>query len=102
MLGTGVNVCLGTDSIVCSDPDDPQPLGLLSAMRRLYQRDSTDPDTLLAMATTHGSKALRMGGTFATLRGQARFACIAIDPDDPADPLKQALTSQAPAEPLSF
>ncbi|MFK7788622.1 MAG: amidohydrolase family protein, partial [Phycisphaeraceae bacterium] len=48
MIAAGVNVCLGTDSIVGTDPNDLQPLGLLSAMRRLHQRDLADPDTLLA------------------------------------------------------
>lgn len=104
MLDAGVNVCLGTDSIVCADPNDPQPLGLLSAMRRLYQRDKTEPGTLLAMATTHGIKALRMLPRKATLqkKAPARFVCIRIDTDDPADPLTQALASDAKLEPLDL
>ncbi len=104
MLVAGVNVCLGTDSIVCADPGDPQPLGLLSAMRRLYKRDRTDPRTLLAMATTHGSKALRLGSRTATLGpgAPARFACIAIDPDIDTDPLVQVLTRRDPIEAILF
>lgn len=104
MLAAGINVCLGTDSIVGTDPNDPQPLGLLSAMRRLYQRDHTSPATLLAMATTHGAKALRMPGEFAKLQpgAAARFACIAIDPNSDADPLVQALTGQNHIEAISF
>ena len=58
MLEAGINVCLGTDSILCQPPDEPQPLGMLAPMRRLYQRDSIDPSLLLAMATTHGAKAI--------------------------------------------
>lgn len=104
MLDAGINVCLGTDSIVCADADDPQPLGLLSAMRRLYQRDRTDPDMLLAMATVNGARALRLTEGFATFQRDtsAQFACIAIDPDDPTDPLVQALTSQVPVEAISL
>lgn len=104
MLDAGINVCLGTDSIVCAKKDDPQPLGLLSAMRRLYQRDQTDPNTLLAMATVNGARALRMDGKSATLQpgAPARFACLAIDPHSAIDPLVQVLTGQDPAEAISF
>ena len=104
MLAAGINVCLGTDSIVGTDPNDPQPLGLLSVMRRLYQRDQVDLDTLLAMATTHGAKALRLADTVATLQpgAPARFACIAIEPDSGIDPLVQVLTRQDPVEAISF
>lgn len=104
MLAAGINVCLGTDSIVGTNPDDPQPLGLLSAMRRLYQRDQADPETLLAMATTHGAKALRLDDKVATLQpgAPARFACIPIDPDSDTDPLIQVLTGQEQVEAISF
>jgi len=104
MLDAGINVCLGTDSIVCALPDDPQPLGLMSAMRRLYQRDQTSPDTLLAMATVNGAKALRLDRVCATLgaNAPAEFACIKIDSDSPVDPLEQVLNSREPVEALSF
>ena len=104
MLAAGVNVCLGTDSIVCVDPEDPQPLGLLGAMRRLYQRDQTDPQQLLAMATVNGAKALRLEPHVATLRpgAPARFACLAIDPGSTLDPLTQVLAGRQHAEAISF
>ena len=104
MQASGVNVCLGTDSIVCTDPNDPQPLGLLSAMRRLYQRDDTDADVLLRMATINGARALRLDGTFATLQPGARaiFASVQIDPESQVDPLVQALMNLEPAQPLLF
>ena len=104
MLAAGVNVCLGTDSIVCADPNDPQPLGLLSAMRRLYQRDAADPQQLLAMATVHGARALRLGHDVATLKpgAPARFACVAIDPESAIDPLVQVLTGYERIEALTL
>jgi len=104
MLDTGVNVCLGTDSIVGTNNDDPQPLGLLSAMCRLFQRDATDPDTLLAMATVNGARAMRMHDKTATLQpgAPARFACIPFDTDAPRDPLVQVLKGQHPVEAISF
>jgi len=104
MLDAEVNVCLGTDSIVCQPPEETQPLGLLAPMRRLYERDGTDPATLLKMATVNGAKALRMPSPFATLQAgaAAKFACIEIDPGNPRDPLEQVLANRSPAEPLWF
>lgn len=104
MLNAGINVCLGTDSIVCADPDDLQPLGLLSAMRRLYQRDQADPQTLLAMATVNGARALRLDAKLATLQAgaPAHFACIRIDSDSSTDPFVQVLTGQNQVEAISF
>ena len=104
MLKAGVNVCLGTDSIVGTDPNDSQPLGLLGAMRRLYQRDGIDPETLLAMATTHGALALLLEPNRVSLqpRAYARFACIPIDVSSEIDPLIQVLTGQDPVEAISF
>lgn len=104
MLAAGVNVCLGTDSIVGTDPNDPQPLGLLSAMRRLYQRDQTDPHTLLAMATVNGARALRLDDAFATLQpgAPARFACLPIAAESDVDPLIQVLSGQDPVQAISF
>lgn len=104
MLAAGVNVCLGTDSIVCANPDDPQPLGVFSAMRRLHERDRIEPATLLAMATINGARGLWLSSLAATLQpgADARLACVAIDPGDPRDPLLQAMSSHAPVEPLWF
>jgi len=102
MIDAGVNVCLGTDSILCQPPDEPQPMGILPQMRRLYQRDQTDPDLLLKMATTHGMLALEFSENDATLqkRAPAVFAAIKIDNDNPTDPLVQVLTSDHPVTPI--
>jgi cytosine/adenosine deaminase-related metal-dependent hydrolase len=102
MLAAGVNVCLGTDSIVCQPPADaqPQPLGILPQMRRLYRRDGTDPDVLLAMATVNGMRALQWLERDATLgeHAPATFCTAAFDPGDPTDPLEQVLRNDVPAE----
>ncbi len=94
MMEAGVNVCLGTDSIVCqpAPPEVPQPLGLLSAMRRLHQCDRMDPAVLLRMATTHGRRALKLDDTVTLL------ATIRFDPDDQTDALRQVLLSTRPVE----
>ncbi|TVQ63455.1 MAG: hypothetical protein EA378_01900 [Phycisphaerales bacterium] len=57
MLDAGVNVCLGTDSLV-SCPPGTDRLSPLDEARRLHARDGTDPLTLLAMCTTRGARAL--------------------------------------------
>ncbi|MFA9479177.1 amidohydrolase family protein [Phycisphaerales bacterium AB-hyl4] len=98
MLAAGVNVCLGTDSLLCQQGVD-QPMGIMPQMRRLYARDETAPELLLEMATTHGRLALEFSDTDATLRrgAPAVFTAVRIDPDDATDPLTQALTNDHPA-----
>ena len=80
MLAAGVPVCLGTDSVVNlpPDPHDPsQPLGgrlsTLDEARFLYQRDrgagdALAPALLLAMASTHGARALGLRAERFTFR----------------------------------
>lgn len=98
MLGAGINVCLGADSILCQPPDETQPMSILAPMRRLYERDATSPDILLAMATVNGAKALRRDADEATLLpgAPARFAVVPFDTDNDADPLTQVLASRYP------
>lgn len=100
MLDAGVNVCLGTDSILCQPPDESQPLGILPQMRYLYARDGTDPKRLLAMATTNGMQAMELRDLDATFREgtPAVFTSVRIDPDEPTDPLVQALSNDSLAE----
>lgn len=102
MIEAGVDVCLGTDSIVCQPADEAQPAGILPQMRHLYKRDQTNPILLLKMATTTGLTALGLDETEGTLRPHARANLIGvdIDPDDAADPLVQALVSSAPVRPI--
>ena len=90
MLEAGVNVCLGTDSILCTGD-----LSILNEMRHLYQRDQTDPPTLLAMATTRGMAGLLRECRDATFTIGVRpgIVCIAYDPTDRIDPLTQVLAA---------
>jgi aminodeoxyfutalosine deaminase len=62
MLQAGINVCLGTDSIVNLSPSevDRSGMSILDEMRLLHRRDSTDPMTLLRMATSNGARALAL------------------------------------------
>ena len=105
MLDAGVNVCLGTDSIVCQPPDEPQPLGIVPQMRLLYQRDGVDPRRLLKMATVNGARGLGIDAAAATLRpglSRAQVVAVRFDPDDPADALTQVLKNRYPVEPVDL
>jgi len=98
MLNAGVNVSLGTDSIICQQPDEPQPLGIGPQIRHLYRRDRTDPIKLLEMATLNGMRALGLPIDLASLQPgtPAVFIGVDIDPDNPSDPLTQALRNNEP------
>ncbi len=98
MLSAGINVCLGTDSILCQRPSDPQPLGIGSQMRYLYRRDRTDPITLLRMATVNGLHAMGLPPSWASLQpgSPGRWVMTRVDPQDPTDLLVQALCHDGP------
>jgi len=56
MLEAGMQVALGTDSIVCLDT--PERISVWDEMRLLHQRDGVAARTLLGMATVNGAHAL--------------------------------------------
>ncbi|HLP83789.1 MAG TPA: amidohydrolase family protein [Phycisphaerales bacterium] len=63
MLARGINVCLGTDSIInlpaAANPSAAR-ISTWDEMRFLFARDATQPRDLLAMATTNAARALGM------------------------------------------
>ncbi len=65
MLKAGINVCLGTDSIV--NLDTPDRITTLDDIRLLSTRDQTSMHTLLQMTTTNPAKALNLNPTQFTL-----------------------------------
>ena len=96
MIEAGVNVCLGTDSIICQPADEAQPLGILPQMRRLFRRDRIDSDTLLRMATTNGKQALGLH----SVDWPDRWMSVRFDRDDKTDALAQVLINDEPARPI--
>lgn len=104
MLGAGVNVCLGSDSILCQQPNEAQPMSMLAPMRYLYQRDKTDPGMLLRMATINGMIGLGLEPNDATFTpgAPATINSITIDPNNSTDALEQALTNDAPIVPVEI
>jgi cytosine/adenosine deaminase-related metal-dependent hydrolase len=78
MLDAGVNVCLGTDSIV--NLDTPDRISTLDEIRLLYAQGDHDPNRLLSMATINGAKALGLDPNRFTLQpGSFPFGILSID-----------------------
>ncbi|MCK4872180.1 MAG: amidohydrolase family protein [Phycisphaerales bacterium] len=98
MLDAGINVALGTDSIVTLPTDHADRLSILDEMRYLRARDGTDPMTLLTMATVNGAIGLRFDPAFVTFSPGpiAGVAAVALDGDAARDPLTAALDGDAP------
>jgi cytosine/adenosine deaminase-related metal-dependent hydrolase len=82
MLKAGINVALGTDSIVNLPPEAATTHGLsvLDEMRRLSRRDGTDPKTLLRMGTLNGAAALGMDSALFRFQVGGTIAGIAAAP----------------------
>lgn len=96
MLDAGVNVCLGTDSVICQPRDEPQPMSIWAQARRLYARDRCSPKLLLAMATTRGLRALGLDERDATFSPGVAARLVAIPVEAGNGPLlAQALQSRA-------
>lgn len=101
MLASGINVALGTDSMLCLDT--PDRISVLDEMRLLHRRDNADPRLLLQMGTTNGAIALGVEPSRFTLDPGPVAGLIALDinPDNSLDPLRQILDGDAPPEWLS-
>lgn len=98
MLDAGINVCLGTDSIINLPPDQSDRLSTLDEMRLLFHRDATPAGTLLAMGTTHSARALGLSESLFTLALGPTAGLIAVDVTgtmQSAAPLDRAMHSRA-------
>lgn len=104
MLAAGINVCLGTDSIINLPPGTDR-LSTLDEARFLYRRDKTDPVTLLRMATVNGAKALGLDeGAFAFGLGSelAGIVAVPIGPSRRRTPLECALVEDSEPELIAW
>ncbi len=77
MMAAGINVALGTDSII-NLPSGTDRLSTLDEARFLYQRDRTDPMVLLRMATLNGAKALGINEGFVFTVGSRLAGLVAV------------------------
>lgn len=82
MLRAGINVCLGTDSVVNLPRRDIDRSGIsvFDEMKLLWARDGTDPRVLLAMATIHGARALGLPTSAFTFTAASMLAgLVSVD-----------------------
>ena len=92
MIAAGINVALGTDALICLDT--AQRISVLDEMRLLYQRDGTEPGTLLQMATVNGARALGRDPAAFSLSPAGRAGVIAVQAEaGDENPLAAALRS---------
>lgn len=93
MLAAGVNVCLGTDSIINQSPGGG--LSIWREMKLLRRRDHTPARDLLAMATVNGARALGLHAeqwTFTPDHAICALASVVVSPTHSGqDPLETAL-----------
>jgi len=89
LLASGVAVCLGTDSLA-SCPS----LSMLEEMRFLFGREpDADPQTILAMATVAGARALGIAGRVGEVREGLSCECCLVGPvTETDDPLRAILS----------
>ncbi len=103
MLAAGVNVCLGTDSIV--NLDTPDRISPLDDARLLAHTTDTLAHTLLAMMTTHGARALGLDPDSFTIREGGAVRGLVAVPAGPGstgsgggDPAARVLASREAPE----
>ncbi|MFG0256974.1 MAG: amidohydrolase family protein [Phycisphaerales bacterium JB043] len=100
MLDRGINVVLGTDSIVNLPPQDDgtaPTLSVLPEMRLLHDRDACPPGLLMEMATTRSARALGLDDRAFTLRPGpvAGLVCVGIDPEPAIEPIERVFRSSS-------
>ncbi len=82
MLARGINVCLGTDSVINLPAENSADNGRISTwdeMRFLHARDATQPRDLLTMATVNGARALNLRpSAFTFTNGESLAGLIAV------------------------
>jgi cytosine/adenosine deaminase-related metal-dependent hydrolase len=93
MIDAGVNVALGTDSLLCLDT--PDRISVIDEMRFLHRTQDADSKTLFAMATVHGAIGLDVDPNLVTLSEGKTAGLIAFDEtgDDPLVAILQSTSS---------
>ena len=101
MLKAGINVCLGTDSIV--NLDTPDRITTLDDIRLLSTRDHTSMHTLLQMTTTNPAKALNLNpAQFTLTQGTSPAGLLTLPITNISTPWQSAMQSTSPPNWLLF
>lgn len=77
MLEVGINVALGTDSLLCLDT--PDRISVIDEMRYLYTENQADPIQLLTMGTINGAAGLGFDPNLVTLNTGETAGLLAFD-----------------------
>lgn len=77
MLDRGINVALGTDSLLCLDT--PDRISIVDEMRYLYKHEQGDPKQLFKMATYNGAVGLGFEPSLVTLCTGETAGLLAFD-----------------------
>jgi aminodeoxyfutalosine deaminase len=95
MLQAGINVCLGTDSLASNSS-----LSILDEMRFLRGKfPKMQPETILAMATVNGAKAIGWADKIGVIRKGMEADLVAIPREDlNKNPLVDMLESEQPVK----
>ncbi len=92
MLGAGINVCLGTDSLASNDA-----LNMLGELRTVHAEGKVTAETTLRMGTVNGARALGMADTVGALAPGLAADWIAVPcPAESADPVDAVLAGNQP------
>ena len=90
MLDAGINVALGTDSLLCLDT--PDRISIIDEMRYLYLSEQANPIQLLTMGTINGAIGLGFDPNLVTLNVGETAGLLAFDSFG-NDPLLDILTA---------
>ncbi len=90
MLNVGINVALGTDSLLCLDTSDR--MSVIDEMRFLYTTQHADPQQLFAMATVNGAVGLGIDPALVTMSAGTTAGLLAFEVHG-SDPLAKILES---------
>lgn len=90
MLDAGINVALGTDSLLCLDT--PDRISVIDEMRFLYSSEQANPMQLLTMGTINGANGLGINPDLVTLNVGETAGLLAFDSLG-NDPLLDILTA---------
>lgn len=94
LMGAGVNVCLGTDSLASASKARGKlpELSMFAEMRTLASKEpDLRPQEILEMTTVNGARALKREGELGVLRKDARADVIAVPVSGSAEKAQEAL-----------